>query len=103
MERKVFIAEEKGFTLTRSQFYYRNNVKAASFEAARSEITLTSKLRIFIIATFPVCMYAWRAWKRMRAYMRALADADLMCFLYDELFREAGDNDDKSRSECEKF
>lgn len=81
-ERKVFIAEEKGFTLARSQFYYRNNVKAASFEAARSEIALTSKLRIFITATFLVCMYAWCAWKRVRAYMRTLADADLIRAFY---------------------
>lgn len=76
-ERKVFIAEEKGFTLARSQFYYRNNVKAASFEAARSEIALTSKLRIFITAMFPVscmrgvrgseCVRIWEHW-RMRIW-----------------------------------
>lgn len=48
-KREVFIAEG---SLSRSlaQFYYRNNVKAASFDAARSEIALTSKTAYFCVA-----------------------------------------------------
>jgi len=62
--KERFIADG---SLSLAQFYYRNNVKAASFEAARSEIALTSKTAYFCSSCVPrvyVCVahmerHAW--------------------------------------------
>jgi hypothetical protein len=48
--KERFIADG---SLSLAQFYYRNNVKAASFEAARSEIALTSKTAYFCSSCVP--------------------------------------------------
>lgn len=72
-EREVFIAEG---SLSLAQFYYRNNVKAASFEAARSEIALTSKTAYFCSSCVPrahVCVARAHVWEA------SSADADLIC------------------------